>query len=69
MFSSKHLITASKLQRNFSEIANRLEEQPQALLIVQKSKNPLVLVNADIYEDLVKRVYGMLSANSDHEWT
>ena len=44
-------------------ISNLLYVQPQALLITQRSKDPLVLVNAAIFEDLLQLRFELDSAS------
>jgi hypothetical protein len=53
MFKNTQVLTATKLLKNFSEISKYLHHKPQALLITQKSRENLVLVNADIFQDLL----------------
>ena len=48
-YDSTHLV------RNFNRITRALTETPNALLITQKRGVHLVLVNADIYEDLLNK--------------
>ena len=52
MFRSTQVITATNLTRNLSGFMKQLREQPQALLITQKNGQKLVLVNAEIFDDL-----------------
>ena len=54
MFKASQIISATKLIKNFRAITKELQTIPQALLITQKSYEPLVLVNAQIFEDLVE---------------
>lgn len=54
MFRSQQIITATDLIKNFKLLSKALAEEPQALLVTQKSKEPLVLVNASIYEGLIE---------------
>ena len=53
MFTSSQIINATQLIKQFRQIAAKLNKEPQALMITQKGGNPLVLVNAGIFEDLV----------------
>ncbi|MCB0325039.1 MAG: hypothetical protein KDD69_15755 [Bdellovibrionales bacterium] len=55
MFRSNQVLCATKLIRQFARISQELQDDPQALLITQKGKDPLVLVNAEIFEDLLHR--------------
>jgi hypothetical protein len=54
MFTSKQVIPAAKMIKQFSLISKLLSIQPQALLITQKSRESLVLVNAEIFEELLQ---------------
>lgn len=55
MFSTDQIMTATHLVRNFNRITRLLSEFPDALLITQKRGVHLVLVNADIYENLLNK--------------
>lgn len=57
MFKSDQVLSAQTLRRYFPSISKKLSEEPQALLILRKGKNPLVLVSCEIFEDLVERAY------------
>ena len=50
MFKTSQIITKTELLKNFEEVAQMLESEPQALLITRRTGDPLVLVNADIWE-------------------
>jgi len=54
MFKTNQIISVTQLIRNFRRISWDLATNPQALLITQKKGEHLVLVNADIFEDLVE---------------
>ena len=54
MFRTDQIITGTNLQRKFLELSRILRHEPQALLITQKKGGHLVLVNAEIFEDLVQ---------------
>jgi len=54
MFRSSQVLSATQLMRNFRAVSNELREHPQALLVIQKSADPLVVVNAAIFEDLLE---------------
>jgi len=41
------------LLKYFNEVARKLEAYPQAVLIMQRKGAPLVLVNADIWEQFL----------------
>ncbi len=53
MFHSEQVITATELIKNFKMFSKVLEDEPQALLITQKSNKALVLVSATLYEGLL----------------
>ncbi len=53
MFRLGQIISATELIRNFKDISKYLYTSPQALLITQKSKEHLVLVNAEVFQDLL----------------
>lgn len=54
MFTSNQVITATSLVKNFRKFALLLRGDPQALLITQRGKDPLVLVNASVFEELLQ---------------
>ena len=54
MFKSHQVISVSALIRHFGYYARRLNQDPQALLVMQKGRENLVLVNAGIFEDLLE---------------
>lgn len=53
MFQANQIISATQLIRNFSGISEYIERYPQPLLITQKSKQHLVLIDADTFEELL----------------
>ena len=57
MFKIHQIITSSILVRHFSQIAHELEEEPQALLVTLKRGQKLVLVNAEIFQELFEFRY------------
>jgi PHD/YefM family antitoxin component YafN of YafNO toxin-antitoxin module len=57
MFRSDQVLSAQTLRRYFPSISKKLSEEPQALLILQRGKDPLVLVSSEIFEDLVEKAY------------
>ena len=57
MFRIDQIITASQFIRHFREIARHLSESDEPLLITQKNKDFLVVMNGDFFE-------GLLSAHS-----
>lgn len=57
MFRSDQVLSAQTLRKYFPEISRKLTEEPQALLILRRGKDPLVLVSSEIFEDLVERAY------------
>ena len=54
MFHSNQIITASQLVKKFRSISRYLAQEPQAVLITRKNGQHLVLVNVEIFEDLVE---------------
>ena len=58
MFRTAQMLTASALLRNYSRVAKYLCRHPQALLVTQKTGEHLVLVNAEIFEDLLSARFG-----------
>jgi PHD/YefM family antitoxin component YafN of YafNO toxin-antitoxin module len=54
MFRSEQIITATQMIKKFNTLSQELQNNPQAMLITQKSKDPLVLVSAKIYESLLE---------------
>jgi hypothetical protein len=72
MFSSNQVITATELVRNFPRFSKMLTYEPQALLITQKRSSYLVLVSAEIFEDLLSKNFGApkpgaVNGQSGHE--
>jgi hypothetical protein len=63
MFTSKQVIPAAKIFKQFSLILKLLSIQPQALLITQKSRDSLVLVNAEIFEELLQLRFDLHTAS------
>lgn len=59
MFTTKQIFTATTLMKNFSKISEQLREHPQACLITQKSGDFLVLVSAEIFENLMEQVFAI----------
>ena len=53
MFKANQVIGATQFVRNFKRISWELATQPQAFLIMQKKDEHLLLVNADIFEELM----------------
>ena len=53
MFRIGQIISSTRLVRHFRRVARYLESHPQPLLVLQKSGPALVLVNAEIFEELV----------------
>jgi hypothetical protein len=54
MFKTNQIISATHLVRNFKRISWHLSTHPEALLITQKKGEHLVLLNAEIFEDLLE---------------
>lgn len=54
MFKATQIISATQLIRNFKRISWELSTHPQAILIMQKKGEHLVLVNAEIFEELME---------------
>ncbi len=52
MFRSSQIVSATSLVKRFGEISRHLRCHPQALLITQRSGDYLVLVNAEIFEEM-----------------
>ena len=52
MFRTGQIINATQLVRNFRKISKYLDGNPQPVLITQKKLPHLVLVPAEIFEDL-----------------
>lgn len=58
MFKSHQVLNPIKLIKNFGSIVTEMTNEPQAILIVPRKGDKLVIVNADIFEDLVEFKYG-----------
>ena len=52
MFKLGQILTTTKFIRNFHRILKELEGCPQPVLITQRNGCHMVLVNAEIFEDL-----------------
>jgi len=52
MFKLGQIITSTQLLRRYREILRLLEVEPQPLLITQRNGAHMVLVNAEIFEEL-----------------
>jgi hypothetical protein len=63
VFTSKQVIPAAKMIKQFSLISKLLSVNPQALLIMQKSRDSLVLVNAEIFEELLQLKFDLHAAS------
>lgn len=53
MFRVDQIITATMLIKKFRQVRRYLNHNPEALLIIQKGADPLVLLNAELYEELL----------------
>lgn len=58
MFRSGQILSAITLMRCYRKVARELESQPQAILITHRHGSHFVLVNAEIFEDLVNQQFG-----------
>ena len=67
MFRSDQVMSASAVRKNFSKLAMRLRKDPQAILITQKNGHKLVLVSAEIYEDLMDARYSSWASTAYDE--
>ena len=54
MFKASQILTRTKLLKHFNLVARHLSAHPQALLITQRGSEPLVLVNAEIWETFLE---------------
>ncbi len=57
MFRSSQIITGTKLIKNFTKIVRELGEEPRAILITTKSNEKLVILNAELYEELLIKIF------------
>jgi len=55
MFKTSQIISATRLLREYKGISQYLLSYPQPLLITHKKGGHLVLVSAEIFEDLFER--------------
>ena len=55
MFRTGQIINATQLVRHFKKISKYLDGNPQPILITQKKQAYLVLVPAELFEDLACR--------------
>jgi hypothetical protein len=54
MFDLGNILTSTQLIRGYRKILSELEREPQALLITQRNGAHMVLVNAEIFEELLE---------------
>ncbi len=57
MFTTEQIITATELVKNFKKVNKQLEFDPEAILVTNKSSKHLVILPADVYENLIKRLF------------
>ncbi len=67
MFKVHQVITSNTLRKRFGDICRELEGQPQAVLVLQRRGAKLVLVNAEIFQDLLDFRFGSVGAKRDEE--
>ena len=60
MFTPSQVLNPTTFIRHFSAISRMLRGQPQAILITQKHNHHLVLVNAEIFQELMEYRYGRI---------
>ena len=65
MFKANQIISVTQLIRNFKRISWELATQPQALLITQKKGEHLVLLNAEIFEELMELKFIQMQSMRD----
>jgi PHD/YefM family antitoxin component YafN of YafNO toxin-antitoxin module len=57
MFRTNQILTSTELLKHFRAIARLLDNDPQALLVLQRNGVRLVLLNAEIYEELMLKSF------------
>lgn len=57
MFRNSQILSATRLIKHFRAIRGLLSREPQALLVTQRRGGNLVIVNAEIFEDLVNQSF------------
>ena len=55
MFKSSQIISATILLKHFSYVVSHVNKNPQAILITQRNNKHLVLVNAEIFEEMLEK--------------
>jgi len=55
MFRVQQIITPTTLIKKFSVIAKHLSQYPQALLVTQRSGKHLVLMDAELFDEMMER--------------
>ena len=55
MFRVGQIITSTKLIKNFSRIATHIFSYPQAILITHRSGRHLVLMDAELFDQMMER--------------
>lgn len=60
MFKPSQIVSASQMKRDFYKYSCWIRNNPQAILIHNKNGRPLVLVDAEIFEDLMDFKYEVL---------
>ena len=57
MFTVNQIVTSTKLQREFSKIAKAISQEPQAFLITREKGRHMVIVDAEMFNDLMEFKY------------
>ncbi len=65
MFKSHQVLTPQKLKRYFGQVLREMSARPQAILITPKCGDKLVLVNADIFEELFDFRHSLEESSGD----
>ena len=55
MFTTRNIVTATRLVKNFAQYSRHVRQSGEALLISQKGNQYVVLVNVEMFEDFVEQ--------------
>ena len=57
MFRVGQILTPTKFIKNFKTIASHLAQYPQALLVTQRSGRHLVVMDAELFDQMMERAH------------
>lgn len=57
MFRVGQILTPTKFVKNFKKVALHLAQYPQAILITQRSGRHLVIMDAELFDEMMERAH------------